>query len=236
MTEPGMVICKRRYMREMAKYLSDSTVFETCDHSWEDVEQDAAVVNQKWVNKDGVVYNYGIWKLTKQRFRYIAGTRSKPRQPSDSRRPSGPLRQPLYHAHKELVRLLQQVEKTLLEKDKLRQVNEGVKAFWGIDSTRAFPAMVRTNPDAILEHGQMTADFCTMYTAFPFNTMISRTMESIGEAFAFEREKHPPLEVDGAPPRELSLGPTGWSYEGEGHSICQLQGLPHHPQLHLRRG
>ena len=221
------VVCKRWYMREMAKYLSDSTVFEACDHSWEDVEKAAIEFNQKWgfATGDGVVYNYGIWKPTKNKFRYIAGTRSKPWQPSASRRPPGPPRQPLYHAHKELVRLLQQVEKTLLDKDKLRQANEGVKAFWGIDSIRAFTAMVRTNPDVILEHGQITADFCTMYTAFPFNTMINRTMESIGEAFTFEHEKHPPLVVDGAAPRELSLGPAGWSYEGEGYSIPQLREL-----------
>jgi hypothetical protein len=116
----------------MARYLSDNTVFEACDHSWEDVEKAAHTFNEKWgfADGNGVVYNYGIWKPTKGKFRYIAGTRSKPRQPSDSRRP-GPPRQPLFRAHKELVRLLQEVEKSLLEKDKLRQANEGVKAYWG---------------------------------------------------------------------------------------------------------
>ena len=222
-----VVVCKRWYMREMAKYLSNSTVFEACDHSWEDVERAAIEFNRKWgfPTGDGVVYNYGIWKPTKSKFRYIAGTRSKPRQPDDSRRPAGPPRQPLYYAHKELVRLLQQVENALREKDKLRQASEGVKALWGIDSIRAFTAMVRTNPGVILQHGQTTADFCTMYTAFPFGTMIGRTMESIGEAFAFWREKHPPLEVDGAPQAELLLGPGGWSYMGDGYTLSQVEEL-----------
>ena len=54
-----------------------------------------------------------------------------------------------------------------------------------------------------------------MYTAFPFSTMISRTMESIGEAFAFQREKHPPPAGDGDAQAELRLGTGGWSYGGE---------------------
>ena len=73
----------------------------------------------------------------------------------------------------------------MLEKDKLRQARDGVETFWGFDSMRAFTAMVRTNSDVILQHRQTTADFCTMYTAFPFGAMIGRTMESVGEAFAF---------------------------------------------------
>jgi len=107
-----VVVCKRWYQKEMAKYLSDNKVFEACDHSWEEVERAARVFNQKWgfADGEGVVYNYGIWKPTKKKFRFIAGTRSKPHDPSNSRRSTGPPRQPLYGAHKELVRLLQQVE------------------------------------------------------------------------------------------------------------------------------
>ena len=85
--------------------------------------------------------------------------------------------------------------------------------------------MVRTNPDVIIQHGQTTADFCTMYTAFPFGAMIGRTVESVGEAFAFWREKHPPLEVDGAPQAELLLGPGGWSYMGDGYTLSQVEEL-----------
>ena len=97
------------------------------------------------------------------------------------------------------MRLLQHVEKTLKEKDTQRQVNEGIKAFWGIDSINAFTRLVRTNPDAVLQHGQTTADFCTMYTAFPFDTMIGRTMESVNEAFEFQHIRNPPPASKGKP-------------------------------------
>ena len=133
----------------------------------QDDESVAREFNEKWgfEDGDGVVYNYGIWKPTKGKFRFIAGTRSKPRQP-DSRRSISPPRQPLYFAHKELVKLLQHVEHSLKEKDTLRQIHEGVKAYWGIDSIRAFTAMARTNPDAILRHGQITAFLHHVY-GFP---------------------------------------------------------------------
>ena len=113
----------------------------------------------------------------------------------------------------------------MLEKDKLRQASEGVKTFWGIDSIRAFTAMVRTNPEVILQHGQTTADFCSIKTAFHFGAMIGRTMESVGESFAFWREKHHPLEVDGAPQAELLFGPGGWSYMGDGYTLSQVEEL-----------
>ena len=61
----------------MAKYLLDNSVFQDTELSWTDVMQIAADFNIKWgfpIEK-GVVYNYGIWKPKKQRFRFIAGTR-----------------------------------------------------------------------------------------------------------------------------------------------------------------
>jgi len=206
-------------------------VFEACDHAWEDVEKAAIAFNLKWGfnDGDGVVYNYGIWKPTKKKFRFIADTRSKPLQPGqEARRRAGPPRQPLYDAHKTLVRLLQQVEKTLLEKDRLREVQEGIKAFWGIGSISAFARLVRTNPEAVLQHGQKTADFCTMYTAFPFDVMIGRTMESVTEAFDFERERNPPPMSDGQAPPQLHLGLSEWSYEGDGFSKAQVEALLTH--------
>ena len=104
-----VVVCKRWYQQEMARYLSYNKVFEECDTmAWEDVERQASAFNRNWCFRtvDGVGYNYGIWMPTKQKFRYIAGTRSKHAQSSKARIP-GPPRQPLYEAHKTLVRLLQ---------------------------------------------------------------------------------------------------------------------------------
>ena len=47
--------------------------------------------------------------------------------------------QPLFRVQKTLVRLLQHVEKGL---NKLRQREEGIRAFWGIDSINAFTMLV----------------------------------------------------------------------------------------------
>jgi hypothetical protein len=225
----GLVaVCKRWYQKAMAVYLADTCVFEPESGTWEQVEQAAVEFNMKWgfSTGRGVVYNYGVWKPKKNAFRYIAGTRSKPVEPAQQgRRPTGPPRQPLYDAHKTLVRLLQKVETTLKDKDKLRQADEGIKAYWGIDSISAFTRLVRTNPEAVLQHGQLTADFVTMYTAFPFGTMIARTMESVTEAFEFWQQQHPPPSVDSRAPPELTLGPTGWSYQGEGFTKDQLAEL-----------
>ena len=47
-------------------------------------------------------------------------------------------------------------------------------------------------------------------------------MESIGEAFAFYRDKHPPPAGDG----ELRLSAAeGWSYDGDGYTLPQLEEL-----------
>ena len=47
----------------------------------------------------------------------------------------------------------------------------------------AFTRMVRENADVVLQNGQETVDFCTMYTSFPFRSMIDRTISAIEEAW-----------------------------------------------------
>jgi len=106
-----MFVCKRWYQRQMAAYLADSSVFEEVESSWEDVVERLAEFNRKWgyPTGGGVVYNYGIWKPAKGKFRYIAGTRQSREPPGaqpparagaeaadgSARRPKGPPRQPL---------------------------------------------------------------------------------------------------------------------------------------------
>ena len=105
------VVCKRWYQREMAKYLADNNVFEPVSMTWEDVVKEATEFNKRgdFVTGTGIVYNYGIWKPTKGKFRFIAGTRSGPRPRDAASKPAGPPRQPLYEAHKVLVRILQHI-------------------------------------------------------------------------------------------------------------------------------
>ena len=104
-----VVVCKRWYQTKMVQYLADSNVFETCDITWNQVVDKAKEFNLKWGFRTGtgVVYNYGIWKPTKGKFRYIAGTRANANLGQEERRKQvGPPRQPLFFAHKLLVRLL----------------------------------------------------------------------------------------------------------------------------------
>ena len=147
--------CKRWYQREMARYLVDSVVFEDCPQlSGPAVVEKAVQFNLTFgfPTGSGVVYNYGIWKPKKQKFRFIAGTRSPASSVETLNKValSGPPRQPLYEAHKALVRILQFVEKVLKEKDMERQQKEGIRAYWGIDSVLAFTLLVRSNSDLVL--------------------------------------------------------------------------------------
>ena len=210
----------------MAKYLTDNNVFELCDITWDDVVKQAKDFNDQgeFATGTGIVYNYGIWKPTKGRFRFIAGTRSGPRPREATGKPAGPPRQPLYEAHKALVRILQHIEDALREKDKIRQSEEGIKAFWGIDSVNAFTRMVRANADVVLQNGQETVDFCTMYTSFPFRSMIDRTISAIEEAWDFATQQDAGMAIDGTP-RDLTLGPKGWSKLGKGYTKAQVAEL-----------
>ncbi len=229
-----VVVCKRWYQKEMAKYLSDNTVFEEANISWSNVTEIAEKFNQDWgfPNGKGIVYNYGIWKPTKRRFRFIAGTRTMSREEGapDRQKSSGPPRQPLYEAHKALVKILQHVEKTLKEIDKIRQSQEGIRAMWGIDSISAFTRLVRTHSDIVLKEGQFTADFCTMYTSFTFEHVIQRTLQAIDEAWTFGSRNNPSIQT-GEQSLQLTLGTQCWPWCDEGHTRQQVREFPELPNL-----
>ena len=123
-----------------------------------------------------------------------------------------------------MVKLLQGVEKTLIEKDRERQANEGIHAFWGIDSIGAFTRLVRAHPDVVLNEGQLTADFATMYTSFAFDAMIQRTMEAVEEAWTYEQERSPPM-ITGDQRPSLTLDTQGWSWIGEGYTKAEVAEL-----------
>ena len=123
-----------------------------------------------------------------------------------------------------MVKLLQGVEKTLIEKNRERQANEGIHAFWGIDSIGAFTRLVRAHPDVVLKEGQLTADFATMYTSFAFNAMIQRTMEAVEVAWTYEQECSPPM-ITGDQQPSLTLDTQGWSWIDEGYTKAQVAGL-----------
>ena len=59
-----LMVCKRWYQREMARYLMDSSIFESCPNlNWKDVVKDFNV-SKGFSTGSGIVYNYAIWKLS----------------------------------------------------------------------------------------------------------------------------------------------------------------------------
>ena len=125
-----MIVLKRWYEKEMAKYQLDDSVFQDTELSCTDVEHIVADFNTKWgfPTEKGVVY--GIWKPKKHHSASLLAWLVKREdihgvQLSHATTP---------RVHKALMRLLQHVEKALKEKDKLRQREEGIRAFLGIDS------------------------------------------------------------------------------------------------------
>jgi len=107
----GLVMaCKRWYQKEMAKYLTDTSIFENCHTlSWKNVADCAQEFNiaKGFSTGAGIIYNYGIWKPVKGKFRFIAGTRSPCRDEApglELGKMYGTPRQPLFDAHKSLVK------------------------------------------------------------------------------------------------------------------------------------
>ena len=231
-----LFVCKRWYQKEMAAYLQDDKVFEVTCRPWDAVLGELRAFNDRlcFPTGTGIPYNYGIWKPLKEKFRFICGTRNSPSpsplMPSSSmaeaapQRQKGPPRQPLYHLNKALVDICQVIERALRDKDERRQATEGVKAFWGIDSVGSFTQMVRTHKQEIVTHGMVCADFDTMYTAFRFGDIISRTMESFDEALAWQASQDPPPH-DAPTPHCLRIHPSGWSWMGAGYDRPLFQEL-----------
>ena len=219
----GMVmICKRWYQQKMAQYLANTTVFEPVDGSWQQIRDMIKAHNDKWGYETGtgIVYNYGIWKQKKKSFRYIAGTRKDTSTSSlghtQAKRKSAVPRAPTFNMAKVFVRMLKHVIGSLKEKDQIEQQKTGLRCFWGIDSVKEFTLLVRTNGASILRYGMETYDFATMYTSFPFSTILENTMSSIREAAAFESSKSATEE------RLPNLSEEGWTW-GSGLSIAQIK-------------
>ena len=100
----------------MAAYLYDR-VFEEVPRTMEEVSHELSQQLDVlgFVPGKGIPYNYGIWKAKKGKFRFIAGARADPLQPSanpgDQR--GGPPRVPTYFMCKALVKVLDHVGSTL---------------------------------------------------------------------------------------------------------------------------
>ena len=188
------MVCKRWYQQQMAAHLQDTEIFQEDPRPWKDT---AAELSQElkrlgFQAGTGILYNYGIWKPKKGKFRFIAGTRSHPPDEGQSqanqaggkvRQPKKePPRSPTYHLSKSLVKVLDQVGKTLQALDERRQRESGVRCYWPILSVNDFTRLVRSHADEIVRQGMETYDFSTMYTSFDQHTILNNVMEAFREA------------------------------------------------------
>ena len=204
------LVCKRWYQQQMAAYLLDNTVFESVSGSWTEIMEPIGRQLTQWGFPvgSGIVYNYGIWKPRKLKFRYIAGTRANivdETQREQQQSTLGPPRAPTFFLAKMVVKCLNVVIKSLKKLDMEQQQHSGLRCFWGIDSINDFTQMVRTNTNTIVTSGMRTFDFTTMYTSLPFENILNNVMASISEAQQFEASKS--VQKEGDP----LLSETGWS-------------------------
>ena len=118
--------------------------------------------------------------------------------------------------------LIDLVRQALIEKDEDRQLKESRKCWWGIDSMKAFAQLMRTHAREFQAHGIVTADFTTMYTAFPHDLVLHRIRDSLAEAWQWVSENHSPLQCD---EQELHLSKVGWTWEGAGYTLDEVMHL-----------
>ena len=216
------VICKRWYQQQMARYLTDTEVFEDVPTSWASVCDGLKEKLSHFGFKagKGVIYNYGIWKPVKQKFRFIAGTRKDQdvRDNEENQRSvRGPPRCPTYYLAKCMVGALKAVVSSLKQLDIHRQQTTGLRCFWSIDSINEFSRYVRVNASKIVAGSMATYDFTTMYTMLPFDTIVTNTMEAVKEAHEYEASKALPGQG------EPKLSGDGWTWDGEGWSLPRFE-------------
>ena len=83
----------------------------------------------------------------------------------------------------------------------------------------AFTRLVRSHSDLVVQQGQFTADFCTMYTSFSFNDMVSRTMSAVQEAWDFQKQRSSQSDSMLRVHCDLHLTISGWAWGDEGLTV-----------------
>ena len=81
--------------------------------------------------------------------------------------------------------------RSLKEKDLDYQERTGRRRYWVVESPEEFARLARVNASIITQHPMATADFTSMYTCFNQVTMVTRIINALEEAQAFEASRHP---------------------------------------------
>ena len=214
-------ICCRLYCRSLATHLSSPEHFRVIDHPWSDILSDlkASLSNIGFECSTGLPYTYGVWKPLKRKFRFICGCHKPPPPPpapsdapanpepsrsSHSKEKPAPPRVPTDKLDEALVKVLGIAMRSLRHKDTDLHQRTGLRRYWIVESPEEFARLARIHSSTL---SLVIADFTTMYTCFNQETMVTRIMDALKEAQAYEATRTP--EVEGEQP--LLLTTTGWS-------------------------
>ena len=63
-----------------------------------------------------------------------------------------------------------------------------------MESPEEFARLARIHPTTLISNPLVTADFTTMYTCFNQETMVTRIMDALKEAQAYEATRTPEVE------------------------------------------
>ena len=243
-------ICRRLYCRSLATYLSSAEHFRVIDRPWSDILSTlkASLSNIGFECSTGLPYTYGVWKPLKRKFRFICGCHKPPPPPpapsdapanpepsrsSHSKEKPAPPRVPTDKLDEALVKVLGIAMRSLRHKDTDLHQRTGLRRYWIVESPEEFARLARIHSTTLTSNPLVTADFTTMYTCFNQETMVTRIMDALKEAQAYEATRTP--EVEGEQP--LLLTTTGWSRRldtggGRAHAATHPQQLLHHQRRH----
>ena len=137
---------------------------------------------------DNLPYIYGMWKVHKQSFRWIAGScrRNLRTQPVDTESTASFNRTTA--ASKRLSCLLSQVIYSLQRHSEMEQLHSGFRYCWITRVIDEVATKLRVSSQQFRGRHPRTFDFTTMYTQLPHDRLKVNVMTAVRKAFTFESE------------------------------------------------
>jgi hypothetical protein len=172
-------------------------------------------------HQDRLPYLYGCWKAKKKAFRWISGTtramdkQTKQQQSSQQprekgKRNLGPPKNALSAIGSGLVKILQQVLKTLRTKDMEARGRGEPARFWVLEDIDECAQEFRALASHLEKVLWATYDFTTMYEALEHDKLLAGVMDAVGEAWEYEQDQQAKRQGKRAADMQMVLTETGW--------------------------
>ena len=212
----GIVMCKKRYLHELGKEMTNTETFEEVQETEEDILARHAKfhLDRGLPANDRLPYPYGIWKSAKRKIRWISGVKksAQDKQRKLTSKPQGSIA----GAGTELVSLLNEVMDALREKDAEAQERGEPKKCWFVQSVEEVVHPIRFRAEDLAKYkGTVdTVDFVTMYPKFDQHLLLKRVREAIEEAWGYQEHKRGTplcLSKRGWEPEMPEAQPEGWT-------------------------